>query len=605
MIMNRSASTSDLFVAGLLVLCLGVLFCGCGTLQALADEEPCPGVVVELQGLRLCISGDRSSLEALAVAQAEAMAEAVPAPPASARAAAEVAIEPRCYDPRLPGSRVPARAQVVRQSDPPSPSQPLGRTVRVTRTTPDPWQAVGAPYSTRNIVPSEAWARWLGHCRGEFCPPGLDHTWTLLGLSEAAHGVWRPALECLSALDPAWFRAPGCPAGTPITELERLVGAASFDRVLFLRASQLCGVRRPLCYDAALCQSDLGCQRSAAWPRGEIRMMPWDIIGGGDVPVCGVGDPPPPPPLPTGACCAASAAGCAITSEAQCRGTWRGAGSTCPDACPTPAPPAREIYALGILSPLPPGCREIRREPLSTASTGRLDLIILDPATCGVAGPPGQAGPRGAAGERGPAGPQGPPRECDCEPPPPPPSTCPPETCREISGVVHAPQPGSDVRRIELVPEGSYRGVRLRYTLVVGPWRGERHNGHWLARGRNFTLFSYLMLSRAGQHTIAIYRGGWGIPQEQKWKVTGELPALSPGDRVEVLVEYRSRPGDNDARLTLMVGSHVLALSHPADAPETITGPVTIDLGFEAGANLQEPPSYGWRWEDLRVEVVR
>jgi hypothetical protein len=181
--------------------------------------------------------------------------------------------------------------------------------------------------------------------------------------------------------------------------------------------------------------------------------------------------------------------------------------------------------------------------------------------------------------------------------------------CYDVPGIFHQPQPGNRVKRISFpVPPGSYRVIKTRVETIIGPWNNPSsglHNIFWLARNANRDLFGYLNLRGPAQNSVLI-RHGIGIPQGQKERIESAFPVVNgalyewewiydTGTRlVEVIVrqggqELRRFAGGRPNVNQISVGSNDL---------------FHMDFGFD-GSNPNEPPTFGWTYQNLHLEFQR
>lgn len=182
--------------------------------------------------------------------------------------------------------------------------------------------------------------------------------------------------------------------------------------------------------------------------------------------------------------------------------------------------------------------------------------------------------------------------------------------CFVTPGVVHVPRPSNRVKRVTFpVPADDYRVVRARVDVTVGPWAPGNssglHNIFWLARNRNFDLIGYVNVW--GPNTnAALVRHGFNVPQEDKTRFVRPL-TLQPGSTYEFDYIY-----DTERDFTeLVVRQGSTELLRMGGGPPNV-GRVSIrpgdlvhmDFGF-TGANPKEPPTLGWVYQNLRVELIR
>ncbi len=197
------------------------------------------------------------------------------------------------------------------------------------------------------------------------------------------------------------------------------------------------------------------------------------------------------------------------------------------------------------------------------------------------------------------------------EPPPPPPPTCPTgATCFEIDGLVFMPVGSEPVRRFTFpVPAGTYRKLHMTMDVYHGGWRSPTsglHNIFWLVRDRNLDMFGYANLRGPGKDTF-LFRHGFNIAQ-------GDKPKIEQGFRAEPGVTYTfDFTYDAGARqLTMLIYNRDTGDLLGTFIDQTNVSQFTfktgqrllMDISFPPGLNPNEPPTFGWRYENLRIEVM-
>lgn len=193
----------------------------------------------------------------------------------------------------------------------------------------------------------------------------------------------------------------------------------------------------------------------------------------------------------------------------------------------------------------------------------------------------------------------------------PPPTTCTPgATCFEFPGVVHSPTSNNRVGRLEMdVPDGRYSIIKAQVDVFIGNWAANNtsgtHNVFWLALDKNKNLYGYVNVKGPNANTIFV-RHGIGQPQGQKPRIDGGL-ALPTGRTYRFAYLY-----DTNQRVIELIVSDVATgqvLKVLNGAPDVnaiqVGGGETflMDFGF-GGQNPNEPPQFGWRYENVLFEII-
>jgi hypothetical protein len=196
------------------------------------------------------------------------------------------------------------------------------------------------------------------------------------------------------------------------------------------------------------------------------------------------------------------------------------------------------------------------------------------------------------------------------DPSPGPGASCTPGVvCFEQSGVFHIPSANNPVHReVMTPPTGTYAVLRARLQVQLGNWfpgnPSGTHNIFWLVRDRNRDMFGYVNLQGPPRNQIFI-RHGFNQSQGQKARITAGF-AFQEGAIYNFDYIY-----DTAARLVELVvtdfaGTEVLRMQ---GAPN-INGinfssgqQILMDFGFPEGVNPNEPPTYGWVYSNLVVEL--
>ncbi|MBZ0115325.1 MAG: hypothetical protein K8J08_22920 [Thermoanaerobaculia bacterium] len=181
--------------------------------------------------------------------------------------------------------------------------------------------------------------------------------------------------------------------------------------------------------------------------------------------------------------------------------------------------------------------------------------------------------------------------------------------CFEHAGVFHVPTSNNKVKRLEFpTPPGDYHKVHVRMEVKLGGWQNPSsglHSIFWLALDRNRNLIGYLNLKGPNANSI-LFRHGFGQAQEDKAKVT--VPAIfQPGQTY--FFDYLYDTNINLIQLIVVdvaTGQEVAQILHSPDTNKikvTNSDIVLMDFGFP-GVNPNEPPTYGWSYQNLWIEIA-
>lgn len=196
------------------------------------------------------------------------------------------------------------------------------------------------------------------------------------------------------------------------------------------------------------------------------------------------------------------------------------------------------------------------------------------------------------------------------EPPTPPPPTCGVGVeCLTRNGVFFTPRHGDEYRRVTMnLPAASYKRIRMRLDIFVSGWTNPSSGLHlawWLANsGRHFNLYGFSGW-KGPNRNANLFRHGIGIEASQKPKFEPGFN-FQPGRTYSVDYDYNPAARYLSYKILDQSGN---VLQEIVDVPnvnmvhieqgETITA----DFSNVLGANPIEPPSYGWRYQNLIIEV--
>lgn len=185
--------------------------------------------------------------------------------------------------------------------------------------------------------------------------------------------------------------------------------------------------------------------------------------------------------------------------------------------------------------------------------------------------------------------------------------------CFEEPGLFHEPTEGNEVRRLTTTPpDGSYGSMELELDVYHGGWSTDpdavRHNIFWLAHNaRNFDLYGYVNFEKPG--TLHLVHG-MGM-------VHGDKPKLrEPADLAEYETYHVRYLYDASGSLIDLVvtraGAEVGRITTEPNIDVIVFNPgdfIAIDFGFAVDPdtglplNPAEPPTYGWRYMNLKLTL--
>ncbi len=184
----------------------------------------------------------------------------------------------------------------------------------------------------------------------------------------------------------------------------------------------------------------------------------------------------------------------------------------------------------------------------------------------------------------------------------------------EKLGLVHAPTVGNEYHRETFKPPaGVYADVRLQLDVFAPGWNDPttsmRYLLFWFARnGKHLDLFGYAAL--VAKHSVLL-RHGIGITAGNKPKLTTSATLPMPET---YHVAYRYDMAGGVALLDLTRGPNRTPVAQLKGVPNVsnisiaANGTVDVDLGNQGPndpyPNPQEPPQYGWKYENLRVCLI-
>lgn len=182
--------------------------------------------------------------------------------------------------------------------------------------------------------------------------------------------------------------------------------------------------------------------------------------------------------------------------------------------------------------------------------------------------------------------------------------------CYSRPGTFFTPTGANDYRRENFdVPAGSYSRMHMRLEVVHGGWTaptGGLHLVFWLAKaGRHFNLYGFAGFKGPNTNSL-LFRHGIGIPAGDKPKFTRQFQAI-PGQTY--IIDYVYDPVARILELKVMDRDENV-LQHITDRPNVnqihieVGENITADFSNVLGANPAEPPSYGWQYRNLLIELI-
>jgi hypothetical protein len=193
-------------------------------------------------------------------------------------------------------------------------------------------------------------------------------------------------------------------------------------------------------------------------------------------------------------------------------------------------------------------------------------------------------------------------------PPPPPPVQCGAGShCFEYLTTPYIPTNAAQNHKFFIdVPSGSYDLLKMQMDVFHGGWQNPPdglHNIFWFVKDRNFNMYGYVNLRGPGRNEIML-RHGLGTTASQKAKILRPFNAV-PGETYHFDYTFDTLAD----RITLVVshrGEEVMTITDRPNVNRIHIEPgerLAIALSFIAGLNPNEPPTFGWRYSNLRVQL--
>jgi len=181
--------------------------------------------------------------------------------------------------------------------------------------------------------------------------------------------------------------------------------------------------------------------------------------------------------------------------------------------------------------------------------------------------------------------------------------------CITRDGTFFVPRVADDYRRVDFnVPSGSYSRMHMRFEIVHGGWTAPSSGLHlvfWLARdGRHRNLYGFAGFKGPNANSL-LFRHGIDMLAGDKPKFTRNF-AAQPGQTY--VIDYLYDPVGRILDLKIFDGNGNL-LQQITDRPNVNRihidpgENITADFSNVRGANPSEPPSYGWQYRNLLIEL--
>lgn len=183
--------------------------------------------------------------------------------------------------------------------------------------------------------------------------------------------------------------------------------------------------------------------------------------------------------------------------------------------------------------------------------------------------------------------------------------------CYALPGLVFEPQKGvANQKRVKFnVDQGTYKKVHLSMEVFFSGLNpsnpGGLHQFFWLAiNGKNPDLVGFTSLR---DNKTVMLRTGIGLDAGHKSK---KIKAASLIEGETYLLDYIYDTESDNVVWTITEKNSGRLVVSVADTPNVNNvnfggnGHMAVDLSFD-GSNPEEPPSHGWRYENLFFEIFR
>jgi hypothetical protein len=181
--------------------------------------------------------------------------------------------------------------------------------------------------------------------------------------------------------------------------------------------------------------------------------------------------------------------------------------------------------------------------------------------------------------------------------------------CFRRDGVFFIPTIKEDYRRETFnLPPGSYSSLHLRLEVTPAGWAAPTSGLNlmwWLANtGRHYNLYGFSGIKGPGSNSI-LFRHGIGMEAGDKPKFSSPFAASQGQTYVfdfvynpaEKFLDYKvlDKAGNVLYRVTAKPNVNRVHIENNEN--------ITADFSHRLGVNPAEPPSYGWKYANLLIEV--
>jgi hypothetical protein len=186
---------------------------------------------------------------------------------------------------------------------------------------------------------------------------------------------------------------------------------------------------------------------------------------------------------------------------------------------------------------------------------------------------------------------------------------CPPDAiCFSRPGVFYVPTPQESIRRLTFpLATGPYSKLHFRVEVVHGGWKQPAsglHSLFWLALNRHYRLIGFSGFHGPAKNDV-LFRHGMNLPAGEKPKFVEPFVAI-PGetyvcdflfDPVGRHLEFKILDSAGNTLLSITDRPNVNRIN-VEDGEDLVA-----DFSTAAGQNDAEPPTYGWQYRNLTLEV--
>lgn len=189
----------------------------------------------------------------------------------------------------------------------------------------------------------------------------------------------------------------------------------------------------------------------------------------------------------------------------------------------------------------------------------------------------------------------------------PPPPACPAGAeCIDLLATAYVPRQGEPTRVIDIgLPPAHYKSARLQLDVFHGGWQNPTngtHNLFWLAVNGNRDLYGYLNFKGPNTNEI-LFRHGIGMRHVDKPKIQVPFAAV-PGQTYHIDYLYDAAGGKIEAVIS-SGGQELERIVTTPNVNRIRLDPgdvMLISFSYEPGVNFNEPPTYGWRYQNLHLQ---